>query len=171
MITIKRCDLSSLADLQQISRQTFQETFAPFNSPENLAEYLNQAFNEAKLSAELQNQDSQFYFIYYQEEIAGYLKVNFDQAQTEDFSADNMELQRIYIQQKFQHLGLGQKLFDKALSIAKENHKQAIWLGVWSHNEKALNFYNKQGFVELTQHQFKIGEKIQIDKIMIKNIC
>lgn len=36
-----------------------------------------------KLQLELENENSFFYFIYYQESLAGYLKVNIKDAQTE----------------------------------------------------------------------------------------
>ena len=45
--------------------------------------YLERAFHKQQLEKELANLDSAFYFIYYEEEIAGYLKVNVNEAQSE----------------------------------------------------------------------------------------
>lgn len=57
-------------------------------------------------------------------------------------------------------------MFDKALSIAKQTHFKFIWLGVWEHNQKAINFYKKNGFVEFDKHIFKLGNDLQTDIMM-----
>ena len=60
-ITILQINDSHIAALQQIGRQTFEETFAESNSAENMAKYLEEAYSYEKLSAELNDPDSFFY--------------------------------------------------------------------------------------------------------------
>lgn len=42
--------------------------------------------------------------------------------------------------------GIGQQMMEKIKKIAKENNLNQIQLDCWSFNEKALKFYEKQGF-------------------------
>ena len=72
-INIKKCTFEDLGLLQDISVETFNETFKNQNSPENMKAYLEKAFNLKQLEKELSNISSEFYFIYSNEEIAGYL--------------------------------------------------------------------------------------------------
>lgn len=58
----------------------------------------------------------------------------------------------------------------KAIEIAKENDKSAIWLGVWEKNENAIGFYEKSGFVQTSSHSFFMGDEEQIDLIMVKKL-
>ena len=55
---------------------------------------------------------------------------------------------------------------DKALTLAREQGKSYVWLGVWEKNEKAIRFYNKNGFYKISTHTFVIGDDAQTDYIM-----
>lgn len=167
-ITIEKCTLEDLRKLQEISYETFNETFKHQNSPENMKAYLERAFNLKQLEKELSNRFSQFFFIYSNNEVAGYLKVNTDDAQSEKMGDETLEIERIYVKKKFQKLGLGQHLLNKAMEIAAEHNKKTIWLGVWERNENAIAFYKKMGFVQTGAHSFYMGDEEQLDFIMTK---
>lgn len=167
-INIKKCTLEDLSRLQEISYETFNETFKEQNSPENMEACLEKAFNRKQLETELSQRSSQFYFVEIDGETAGYLKVNTDEAQTEEMGDEALEIERIYIRSPFQKQGLGKYLFNKALEVAMEQNKKKIWLGVWEKNEKAIAFYKKMGFVQTGAHSFYMGDEEQTDFIMAK---
>ncbi|MGE7202728.1 GNAT family N-acetyltransferase [Bacillus haynesii] len=169
-VNIKRCTLEDLHKLQDICYETFNETFKGQNSPENMKAYLEMAFNLKQLEKELSNSSSQFFFVYFNNEAAGYLKVNINEAQSEKMGDESLEIERIYIKSKFQKHGLGKYLFNKALEIAKELNKKKIWLGVWEKNENAIAFYKKMGFVQTDAHSFYMGDEEQTDFIMTKTL-
>lgn len=167
-INMKKCTLEDLSRLQEISYETFNETFKEQNSPENMEAYLEKAFNRKQLETELSQRSSQFYFVEIDGETAGYLKVNTDEAQTEEMGDEALEIERIYIRSPFQKQGLGKYLFNKALEVAMKQNKKKIWLGVWEKNEKAIAFYKKMGFVQTGAHPFYMGDEEQTDFIMAK---
>ncbi|EOL46363.1 GNAT family N-acetyltransferase [Enterococcus caccae] len=170
MIEIKKIRLEDLAELKALSIKTFTDTFAKDNTPEDLKNYLDQAYTDEKLTSELQNKQSEFYFIYSNKEVAGYLKINIDDAQTEKMENDALEIERIYIDLNFKRLGLGKMLYKKAIERAKELNKSSIWLGVWERNFAAMKFYHKMGFTQVGEHSFYMGEDEQIDLIMKKEL-
>lgn len=169
-ITLQRLTTAHVEELQQLSIKTYRETFDEHNSEENMTAYLRHAYHSEKLMRELQHPDSQFYFVYDDDQLAGYLKVNMNEAQTEDMGSDALEIERIYLLQAFHRKGLGKYLFDKAVSIALSNNKQCIWLGVWEHNVQALAFYKQMGFVPEGRHSFFMGDDEQTDLILVKNL-
>lgn len=169
-INIKKCTLEDSLKLQEISDETFNETFKHQNSPENMNAYLERAFNLKQLEKELSNTSSQFFFVYFNNEVAGYLKVNTNDAQSEEMGDESLEIERIYIKNKFQKHGLGKYLLNKAMEIAMERNKEKIWLGVWEKNENAIAFYKKMGFVQTGAHSFYMGDEEQMDFIMTKTI-
>jgi diamine N-acetyltransferase len=170
MINIKKCNLKDLHQLQEISYETFNETFKDQNSPENMIAYLERAFNLNQLEKELSNISSEFFFVYFDNEVAGYLKINSYDAQSEEMGEEALEIERIYIKTKFQKHGLGKYLLNKAMEIAMELHKKEIWLGVWEKNENAIAFYKKMGFVQTGVHSFHMGDEEQMDFIMTKTL-
>ena len=165
-IKIQQINNSHIAALQQIGRQTFSETFAESNSAENIAKYIEEAYSYEKLSAELNNPNSFFYFAMLDEKVIGYLKINMGGSQTELKDNDTLEIERIYVLKSFQGKKVGQLLFDKAIEIAKEQQVAYVWLGVWEENKRALQFYSKNGFVEFDQHVFVLGDEAQTDIMM-----
>lgn len=167
-ISEKKCTIEELQILQKISIETFSETFKEHNSPENMKAYMDRAFNLKQLEKELSNNHSEFYFVYNNDEIAGYIKVNINEAQSEEMSEDSLEIERIYIKRNFQKYGLGKYLLNRAMEIAIEHNKKKIWLGVWDKNDNAIAFYKRMGFFQTGAHSFYMGDEEQIDYIMSK---
>ncbi|MFK2827062.1 GNAT family N-acetyltransferase [Bacillus sp. B190/17] len=169
-INIKQCTLEDVRTLQEMSYETFNETFKDQNSLENMNTYLERAFNVKQLEKELSNVSSQFFFGYFNNEAAGYLKINTNNAQSEEMGDESLEIERIYIKKKFQKHGIGKYLLNKALEIAIEGNKKKIWLGVWEKNENAIAFYKKMGFIQTGAHSFYMGNEEQMDFIMTKTL-
>ncbi|MDD9148825.1 GNAT family N-acetyltransferase [Sporolactobacillus sp. CQH2019] len=167
-VKIKKCTFEDLLILQRMSHETFNETFVHQNSPENINAYLEKAFNLKRLGKELSDISSQFFFVYLDNEIAGYLKVNINNAQSEEMGDEALEIVRIYIKNEFQKHGLGRYLLNEAVKFAMERNKKKIWLGVWEKNEKALAFYQKMGFIQTGAHFFYMGDEEQKDFIMTR---
>ena len=169
-IVVRTCTLEDLAVLQAISYETFNDTFKEQNSPENMQTYLDKAFTLKQLEEELNNPLSTFFFLYADEELAGYLKVNVEEAQSEEMGSEALEIERIYIRKAYQQSGLGRHLLEKAIQTAKAHQKTLIWLGVWEMNEGAIAFYKRNGFVETGVHSFYMGDEEQFDLIMKKQL-
>ena len=66
--------------------------------------------------------------------------------------------------------GVGKKLMEASIDIAKEKGKKALWLGVWENNQRAIDFYTKWGFQKFSEHAFMLGNEIQTDWLMKKPV-
>jgi ribosomal protein S18 acetylase RimI-like enzyme len=165
-IIIKKISIKDLTQLQKIGKETFTETFTEHNTKEDLDKYLEESFSNEKLSSELDNPYSSFYFAALEDNVVGYLKINFGASQTELKDNEALEIERIYVLQAFHGKKLGQALYEKAISIAKEMKVKYVWLGVWEQNHRALQFYKKNGFVPFDTHIFKLGNDEQTDIMM-----
>lgn len=165
-IEITKIDLNEIEQLQIIGKETFFETFAEGNSEENMKKYLEESFTNELLKTELTNPNSEFYFARMDNNVIGYLKINFGNAQTELKNNKTIEIERIYVLKEFHGKNAGQVLFEKAFEIAKQLNADYLWLGVWEENPRAINFYKKNGFVEFDKHVFKLGDDEQTDIMM-----
>ena len=169
-IEINKITQKDISELQNICIQTFRETFAEVNTTENIEKYVTESFAVDKLMKELSNPDTQFFFAKLEQQVIGYLKINFGQAQTELKGENSLEIERIYVLKAFHGKKVGQVLYEKALDVAKQTNANYIWLGVWEKNERALQFYKKNGFVEFDKHIFKLGADEQTDIMMKLNL-
>ncbi|QEM12230.1 GNAT family N-acetyltransferase [Mucilaginibacter rubeus] len=167
-LTIDKVEQADVIQLQQISVNTFFETFSAVNTEEDMNTYLNESLSAEKLTTELSNDLSQFYFAALNGEVIGYLKLNLGEAQTEIKDTYALEIERIYVLQGFHGKKVGQLLYNKAIQIANEISAKYVWLGVWEKNQRAISFYKKNGFIEFDQHIFRLGADEQIDLMMKK---
>jgi predicted FMN-binding regulatory protein PaiB/ribosomal protein S18 acetylase RimI-like enzyme len=165
-INIREVTHKDIYHLQKIGRDTFFETFSGENTEENMQKYLDEGFSLEKLTAELNNPDSQFYFAELKNKVIGYLKLNFGPSQTELKDNKALEIERIYILKEFQGRRVGQLLYEKAIQTAIQADAEYVWLGVWENNPRAINFYKKNGFIEFDRHIFKLGDDEQTDLMM-----
>ncbi|NJB71562.1 ribosomal protein S18 acetylase RimI-like enzyme [Saonia flava] len=166
VISCIKCTEEHLQKLVEISKSTFSEAFEAENDPEDFESYMDFAFKEDKLLEELKNLNSHFYFVYSDDTLAGYFKLNEHEAQTEITDKDSMELERIYVVKEFQGNKIGEWMLGQAIKVTIEKDKKYIWLGVWEHNEKAIKFYQRHGFSKFGTHPYFIGKDEQTDWLM-----
>ena len=160
-------DAELLADL---SRQTFYETFAAQNSKENMEMHIRQYYTTEKIQSELRDPFSIFFLAYDDSRLAGYAKMN-EHVKEESKDLDNpIEIERIYSIKEMIGKGVGKKLMQKCLDIAREKNKKEIWLGVWESNTRAIDFYLRRGFEKFGEHNFPVGNDPQKDWLMKKSL-
>lgn len=165
-ITIQKVTIKDLEKLQKIGRATFSETFSSGNTEKNIEKYLTEGFSNEKLTNELNNENSEFYFALSKNNIIGYLKINFGASQTELKDEKALEIERIYVLKEFHGRKAGQILYEKAIEIAQQKNSHYVWLGVWEENPRAIRFYKKNGFIAFDKHIFKLGDDEQTDIMM-----
>ena len=166
MLQITQALPVNVHQLQQISITTFVETFAVFNTQENMDSYLRESLSISKLSAELSNKNSEFYFAMLEDEVIGYLKVNYKGSQTETLEGVTLEVERVYISAKHQGKKFGHLLLEKAMQLARGINAEFLWLAVWEKNVKAIKFYEQHKFAVFGSHTFKLGDDLQLDILM-----
>ncbi|MBK9192310.1 MAG: GNAT family N-acetyltransferase [Crocinitomicaceae bacterium] len=164
MPTLTQANLSDLKVLTTLSRRTFSETFAHQNTAEDMALYLEKNMTEESLGNELMDSNAAFYLLKENETLCGYFKIEFGG------DAKRLEIERLYIDQKFQKKGYGKMMMETIEKIAAEKNKSEIFLGVWQENHKAISFYQKCGFEIYDVHTFKLSTDLQKDWLMRKTV-
>lgn len=167
---IKKCSLDDILDLQKIYRQTFFETFSEQNSEENMRIFLDKAYNEEKLKSEIEDKESETFLAVENQKTLGVLKINTGNAETESGLENSLEIQRIYILKESKGLGIGTVFMNLAEKKARELGVSFIWLGVWEKNFPAQKFYTDKGFRKFSEHAFVLGDDIQTDFLMKKEL-
>ena len=165
-IDIVKAKYADVNILQQLAIETFIETYSWANTEENMKLYVENYFSEKQLKEDLDNRYIEHYIAYIDRIAVGYIKLNFAKAQTDIHDDESVEIERIYVLNAYQANRIGFALMNKALEVGIKMNKHYIWLGVWEKNEKAIRFYEKNGFVKSGTHIFKLGDEDQTDFIM-----
>ena len=82
--------------------------------------------------------------------------------------ANPAELARIYADAEYHGRGIGVALLETCIREARGSGAETLWLGVWEKNPRAIAFYRREGFSEVGEHTFKVGEDHQRDVIMTR---
>jgi ribosomal protein S18 acetylase RimI-like enzyme len=167
---IRKCALDDLSQLQKVSHETYREAFYGMCREADMNAYLKKAFCIDQLKDELLNDGCSFYFLYDNSSLAGYLKLNEGAAQTDIKDLNSLELERIYVVNQYQGRGLGAFLLEWAEKEGYYRKKSYLWLGVWEKNKKALAFYQKHGFYQKGNHSFVMGDDVQKDLLLRKDL-
>lgn len=173
-IAIRAVQPDMLDSLVHLERQTYTETFGNTYRPEDLNAYLQEKKSPATLQQELEAEGTLYYFCYYEDTPAGFLKLNLhkqpdDEARTL-LPTPVMELEKIYVLQAFQGFKLGKALIHHAYEVARERAIKTIWLGVWEFNTKARSFYEREGFERFSEHSFLVGSQRDTDWLLKKSL-
>lgn len=169
-VTIIRVATHEAVSLQELSRKTFFDAFAHLNSDADMQAFALTAFALPSFQQQLSNPDSHFFYVLVDGEIAGYIKLNYNTAQTEFRDPKGVEVERIYVLQAYQGKQIGKQLLDFAIQTAIDKGLSYIWLGVWEHNSGAIRFYQSKGFVVIGSHPFMLGSDSQTDLLMRKDL-
>ena len=168
---IKKVTIQEVEQLQNIAIRTFVDTFGADNNQQDMEDYVANKLSKSQLESELLSPNSHFYFAIDGDKVAGYLKLNTNEAQTELQGNDALEIERIYVLKDYHGLKVGQLLYQYALDFATELNIKRIWLGVWEENKRAIRFYEKNGFSIFDKHLFVLGDDEQTDFLMEKYLA
>lgn len=169
-VSVRYASASEAELIAEMSRQTFYETFAAKNTRENMELFMREMFSMEKLLAEVPVPGNTFLLAFENDLPVGYVKMQECKSRVEFGQVPAIEIARIYAVRSAIGKGVGHALMQKCIEIAVERKKRIIWLGVWEHNRPAIDFYRKWGFVEFGSHFFKLGNDIQTDWLMKKDL-
>ena len=155
--------LATVADATQIShlgKVTFSETFGHlFRAEDDLRHYLETTFSIPKIRASLDKSFNVFWIAFADQIPIGYAKLKLDSPTKFIDSTSVCQLQKIYVLKAFLSLKIGTQLQTQLLTKAKELSYSHIWLSVLNSNNRAIQFYKKNGFEIIGNHDFTIGQE------------
>jgi ribosomal protein S18 acetylase RimI-like enzyme len=169
MINIRYATIEDAALIAAISRETFYETFAAFNTASDMQKFMDEQFSVADLMAQVADPAHHYFLVYDDNQAVGYTFL-IDRTHPSLKSSLSLEIARIYIRQSAIGKGIGKALMNRAISFAQSQQKNAVWLGVWEHNQRAIDFYLSLGFSKFGEHDFLLGDDVQRDWLMVKQI-
>lgn len=158
-IAIKPISSSEVESLAELSQKTFVESHGHSASPADIQNYIDKHFSIRTLSEALENPRIYFSKIYVDNQLAGYSKLILDEQHPLTDLSPVAKFERLYLLKDFYGLGLGEMLLVHNSELAKKQHQKALWLFVWTENEKGLKFYKKSHFKIIGEHDFKISDQ------------
>lgn len=169
-LTITVAQISDAVLITQLGITTFWETFADQNSKEDMDKYVADEMNIGKLTAEIADTGNTFLLAYYNDTPIGYAKLRSGKIPEQLSDRNPMELERLYVLAEYHNRKVGATLMEYCITLARNCGHDVLWLGVWEHNYRALQFYERWGFSIFDSHIFTLGTDDQTDVLMMKEL-
>jgi ribosomal protein S18 acetylase RimI-like enzyme len=158
MTSIVKASKKDFQLLSEIATLTFLESHGRSARREDINIYVTEKYSENVFKEELSDAKNIYHIIYYDNNPAGYSKIIFDTSYGDSKIKNITKLERLYLLKEFYNLKLGSALFQFNIDLSKRSHQMGMWLYVWKENQRAVNFYKKNGFVIIGSYDFKISK-------------
>ena len=144
-MVLTKASLFDLPALKEICTNAYAKNFYHHWNENGLEWYLEREFGNEKLKADLANRNVAYYFIVYDENQVGFVKIRYNTA-FNGIENKAVELEKIYVLPEFKGNGLGKAALGEIVKSVKKQGIKTLFLCVIDSNTHAITFYKKLGF-------------------------
>ncbi|HEX3764127.1 MAG TPA: GNAT family N-acetyltransferase [Kofleriaceae bacterium] len=157
--------------LAAFAERVFRDTFGPHNRPEDMDAYCATAYAVDHVRHELTDRAYHTLLAVAGGAFAGYAQLRTAPPPPCVVGPAPLELKRLYVDHRWHGGGVARALIDRAIAIAEQRGACTLYLSVWRHNQRAIAFYAKHGFVAVGTSEFTLGTDVQIDPVMVRPLA
>jgi ribosomal protein S18 acetylase RimI-like enzyme len=168
MPIIRKAAPGDAGALAQLAESSFRNTFGAATTAEDMNLHCRNSYGEAIQAREIANPARVTFLSEDDGRLIGYAQLRWERAPDCVVAKAPGEIQRLYVTGEWHGKGIAQELMTACIDEMKASGADALWLGVWERNLKAMAFYRKFGFTEVGDHVFPVGNDPQRDVIMMR---
>lgn len=154
--------------LSVLAESTFRDTFASVNTSENMELHCQLSYSEALQAAEIANPTMRTILGEADGQLIGFAQLGWGSAPKCVSALAPGKIHRLYVSSEWHGKGVAQDLMKACVEELKRRGSDAVWLGVWERNARAITFYRKFGFVDVGDIVFPLGNDPQRDIVMFR---
>ena len=170
-VSLALATADDIAALAAFAAKCFRDTYAEYNSAENMRNYIAAHFSPAKLAADIDDDAVDTLLMRRGPALIGYAQIRRTALPACVTAPAALELRRLYLDRSAHGSGLAVELMNSACQLARRRQATHLWLGVWERNERARAFYAKSGFDDVGTIEFKLGDELQCDHVLLLGLA
>lgn len=154
--------------LALVGAATFLETFAGVLGGADIVRHCADQHQPALYRRWLEDDASRLWIVETERGRApvGYLVLRPAEIEAVELVPGDLEIKRVYLLSRFQGLGVGAALMERAVEAARSMGARRIVLGAYAENDRAIGFYRRQGFSFVGERPFRVGETVYNDPVL-----
>jgi ribosomal protein S18 acetylase RimI-like enzyme len=169
-LTIRLAAPDDAAAVAAFGERSFRETFGPENRAEDMDAYCAATYALERQRVELASPQRVTLLAEVEGTLVGYAQLRDGPAPACVTGPGPIELLRFYVDRRWHGQGIAAALMDETVSRARRRGGRTLYLAVWERNARAIAFYRKQGFREVGSQPFRLGEDVQTDRVMMREL-
>jgi len=172
---VTAADAADLTELAGVAARTFPLACPPSLTPDNIVAFIDANLSAHRFATYLDDPDRVVLTATLDGRIIGYAMlirgvVDDTDVQRAVAVRPAVELSKMYVLPDSHGGGASNALMDAALAHATEMDGKSMWLGVNQKNRRAQRFYAKHGFVITGTKTFRVGQQIENDYVMVRQL-
>lgn len=141
---ITSATLADARSLAALSIEVWLDTYAAEGVSDSFAGHVLETYTPASFEDDLKDRHRHLLVARNSVGLMGYALLDL-RAQPVSNSSGTAEINTLYVRRHHQRLGLGKKLFDRAVQLAADAGQPKLFLTVYEKNAPAIAFYEAQG--------------------------
>ena len=167
---IRRARRHDAAHLSAIAEETFRDNSSAVTTVADMELHCRTSYSEAIQAEEIANPNMVTLLCEHGGRFVGFAQLRWGEVSSCVVADAPSEIQRLYVVNDFHGKGVAHNLMQACMDEIVARRSDAVWLGVWERNLRAIAFYKKIGFVEVCEHVFLLGRDPQRDIIMARPV-
>jgi GNAT superfamily N-acetyltransferase len=163
---IVRATFADAQELSRLSAAIFPLGCPADTKPEDLAEYIERELTPERFRALLAEDRNVILAVKIAGRLAGYALIVHGATPPDARCSADCEIRKFYIDAAYHGRGVAHALMKEVVDTAAAGRIGALWLSVFSGNQRALAFYSRWGFQIVATHYFLVGTDHQKDYLM-----
>ena len=168
--TVRKASHSDAGQLAALAERTFRDTFGSANTAEDMDLHCRASYSAAIQAGEIAAPDMVTLLSEEGGQLVGFAQLRWAHAPSCVVAEAPGEIQRLYVAADWHGKGMAHELMRACMDELQARASDAVWLGVWERNPRAIAFYRKCGFVEVGDHVFPVGSDPQRDIVMARRV-
>ncbi|OAQ68578.1 acetyltransferase (GNAT) family domain-containing protein [Pochonia chlamydosporia 170] len=170
-ISLRPGKVQDATTISALGTRVFTHSFSSLMPQDDLATYLSTSYSVPSIIKDLENPSMSFIVATKNDELVGFIQLTRGTSEPcIDHLDHKIQLQRLYVSEKCQDLGIGRILMTQAESEAVDLGFRHMWLASWERNPRAEKMYERAGYAVRGEMQFRLGSSLLKDWVMVKTL-
>lgn len=169
-LTIRKATSADAEVLSDLARRIFVDTFGPQNKPEDIELHAERSYSREIQLRELSDPSLTYLIAEMDGKAAGFAMIGQPRSASCAKFERPIELFRFYIDKYWHGKGIAQPMMNECEQVARSLGGKTICLSVWLENPRAIRFYEKIGFRKEGTQPYVLGNDVQTDWVMARDI-
>lgn len=175
-ITLRRAHFHDARMVATMGERIFLSAHRNAGTCDDLQSYTQRAFQLTRVRSELIDPNTHFWIAQSQHEtgkrqVAGFFRLRSTTPLPANVVGNSpIEIARFYVDDAWIGRGVSKVMMQQALSQSTALGHDRCWLEVWEGNQRAIAFYEKWGFVAVSQTRYPFGKSYLGAIAMVKEV-
>jgi ribosomal protein S18 acetylase RimI-like enzyme len=169
-LIIRKATPADAETLSELALRIFLDTFAAQNAPEDVDLHVERTYSRDIQLAEINDPSLTYLIAEFDDEAVGFSMIGLPRSESCSKFEAPIELFRFYVDKNWHGKGIARPMMEECERIARHLGGKTICLSVWLENPRAIRFYTKTGFRKEGTQPYVLGNDVQTDWVMAKDI-